>query len=153
MAIRDEDPEDPARRPEDRQIDYEIIGELLDLGNSGLLGDLFSTYRLEVGRLFRELDRALEGGDIAAVEKTSHSISGCSASIGASALSAAAKSIEQLAKTGSLLGYEPLMCSALDQRRSTLRVLGDEVRRCAPDARRTGVAVARTIPTSPTATR
>jgi len=127
MTVRDDGPKLFAHADGDGCVDYEIIDELLALGNTWLLGDLISTYRLEVTSLFRELERALDANDIAAVAKTSHSLSGCSASIGATSLSAAAASIEQLAKTGSLEGYEPLMNEVLARWRCTLRVLGAEL--------------------------
>jgi len=127
MSISDGDPGSQAPELDDCPIDYEIFDELRSLGDTSLLHELVSTYRLEVGRLFRSLDQALDATDVVMVASAAHAISGCSASIGATSLSAAAKSIEHLARSGSLDGWEPLMAKARGDCDSALRLLDIEV--------------------------
>jgi HPt (histidine-containing phosphotransfer) domain-containing protein len=147
MSIREVDSGSAVDAPEDCPIDHEILDDLRHLGDASVLHDLVSTYRLEVGRLFRDLDQALDAPDVALVASAAHSISSCSASIGATSLSAAARSIEHLARTGNLDGWEPLMTKALGDWRSTLRLLDIEVH---SDSRRNGTAAPRANRVAPT---
>jgi len=90
------------------ELDQAIIGQLLELGGPALLDELVTLFHDDVDRFLSELDCALVGQDPVALRQAAHFIKGSSANLGATRLTAAAATLEQLAVIGDLDGAEAL---------------------------------------------
>jgi HPt (histidine-containing phosphotransfer) domain-containing protein len=104
-------------------IDYAVVEELYQMGGPSLMVQLFDLYREDVDRLRRELDHAQARNDAAEVARAAHAMSGCSASVGARTLAAAAKRLKLRAITGTLEECELLLADVVAESQRAISAL------------------------------
>lgn len=93
-------------------IDMRVIADLKELGGTddpNLLAELIEMYLVDAPARLRDVEAGLASGDIKLVERASHTLKSSSANIGAMALSALAKRIEELARKSDRAAITPLL--------------------------------------------
>jgi signal transduction histidine kinase/DNA-binding response OmpR family regulator/HPt (histidine-containing phosphotransfer) domain-containing protein len=85
-------------------LDLGVLERLRDTMGGGSLGDLLSTFAEDAGELVATMRRGLAEQDVASFRRAAHSLNSNAAGFGARTLSALARDLETLAKTGSLDG-------------------------------------------------
>jgi HPt (histidine-containing phosphotransfer) domain-containing protein len=85
-------------------LDLSVLEQLRQTMGGGSLGDLVSTFADDARELVATMRRALTEQDVASFRRAAHSLNSNAAGFGARTLSALARGLETLAKTGSLDG-------------------------------------------------
>ncbi len=82
-------------------LDFEIIDMLREMDDDdmpGFFDDIVTTYAKTADELIAKLSRAVEAKDCAAIRTEAHSLKGASANVGAAAVAALGKKLEENAK-------------------------------------------------------
>ena len=85
-------------------IDQTALDNLIASTDKEFVKDLIDTFLEDAPRLLADMRQALKDNDPDAFRRAAHSLKSNAASFGALSLSAQAKELEQLAKTGTLDG-------------------------------------------------
>jgi len=101
--------------PSSDVLDMRVIQDLRDLGGDddpGLLAELVGMFLQDAPQRIREIETSLENGDIKTLERAAHTLKSSCANIGAPALSAICRQIEDLARVRVTDGIAPLLNAA-----------------------------------------
>ena len=93
--------------PDHDIIDEQVFRELVQNVGADFIGELIGTYLTDAPGLLADMQKALEVDNADAFRRAAHSFKSNSATFGAAVLSAQAKELEMIAKSGSLDGAAP----------------------------------------------
>ena len=112
----------------DNVIDMTVIETLRELGGDddpGLVGELIDLYLLDAPDRLRELEQALEGGDVDLLERAAHTLKSASANIGAVLLSDLCQDLECLAREAPIEKAGDLVAQSLEAFGEVQRALNE----------------------------
>jgi HPt (histidine-containing phosphotransfer) domain-containing protein len=104
-------------------LDLGVLERLRQTMGGGSIGDLVSTFTEDARELVATMRRALGAQDVAAFRRAAHSLNSNAAGFGARPLSALARELETLAKTGSLDGAAARLERLVDEWERVARAL------------------------------
>ncbi len=93
------------------EIDRDRLATLRDLGSpdgDDFVADLVATFVADAARHLEAVRSALTAGNAVALAEAAHTLKGCCANLGATAMAATAHQLEQIGRTGSLHGATAL---------------------------------------------
>ena len=100
------------RRAQDHPLDPEIFGQLREAdraGGNGFLAGLIDKFMREVPVRLASLRDAAAAADSDTLLKSAHALKGSTGALGALAMAAACREVEELGRSGSVIGVEPLL--------------------------------------------
>jgi len=83
----------------------ERLRESLGTAAPEILREIVARYLEDAPRLLREMQQAAQQGDVVWFTRAAHSLKSSSAQVGANALAARCKDLEQMGQTGTLEGW------------------------------------------------
>src|SRR6478672_3946669 len=96
----------------DSPLDMETVDALRELqmdDEPDILGELIDLFAADSPGLISTMHTAIAAGDASTLRRAAHTLKGSSANLGATALSAICKTLEDLAKAESLSGADDLV--------------------------------------------
>ncbi len=100
------------RGAQDHPLDPEIFGQLREAdraGGNGFLAGLIDKFVREVPVRLASLRDAAAAADSDTLLKSAHALKGSAGALGALAMAAACREVEELGRSGSVIGVEPLL--------------------------------------------